>query len=279
MVLRLRPSFVCLFAAFATALPAQGGKPKPDKGPDKTKVEKPKAEKNDKGGKGTKGDQPPDAPKDDAVTAKDAAIVAIDKFRKLKVSTARADWKTALPAPPPLPFEAGHEYRWVLQTTKGRLVVKLLADAAPVHVGSVIHLARCGFYDGLTFPRVVKGFMAQGGSPSNTTGGNAGYALDLECKPDVKHDVVGTLSAANSGQPHTDGSQFFLTFGPQPGLDGKYSVHGRVIEGLDVLKAIEAAGAEVDGQPPAELVTIQRSWITVVEKAAAPAEPARGPGK
>ena len=210
----------------------------------------------------------PESIKDDAKTAKDPAIVAIDKLRKAKVSTKSKDWRTTLPAPPAVTFDPARRYRWHLETSVGVMVVTLLPEAAPKHVASVIHLARCGFYDGLVFPRVVKGFMAQGGSPTNDQQGNAGYTLDGEFATGQKHDKPGALSAANSG-PGTDGSQFFLTFVPTPHLDGKHTVHGFVTDGIETLQAIEARGAEKDGDPPREKVTIVRSWITVVDAPAA----------
>jgi len=209
-----------------------------------------------------------EAPKDDAATAKDPVVVAIDKFRKAKVSTKAASWRSTLPEPPLVPFAAGSDYRWHVETSVGTLVVTLLPEAAPKHVTSVIYLSRCGFYDGLWFPRVLKGFMAQGGSPDNTQAGNAGYTFDGEFLTGQKHDRPGALSAANAG-PNTDGSQFFLTFLPTPHLDGKHTVQGFVTEGLEVLKAIEERGVEQDGQPLPEKVTIVRTWITVVPKAAA----------
>jgi peptidyl-prolyl cis-trans isomerase B (cyclophilin B) len=215
-----------------------------------------------------------EAPKDDAKTAKDPVIVALDKFRKAKVSTKSADWRTRLPAPPKQAFDPARQYRWHLETSVGPLVVTLLPEAAPMHVTSVIHLARCGFYDGLSFPRVVKGFMAQGGSPTNDTAGDAGYRMDGELASGQKHDKPGALSAANSG-PGTDGSQFFLTFVATPHLDGKHTVHGFVTEGLETLQAIEARGSDKDGEPVKEKVTIVRTWITVVDAPAAPAAPAR----
>jgi cyclophilin family peptidyl-prolyl cis-trans isomerase len=216
----------------------------------------------------------PPAPKDDAVTLKDPAIAAIDKFRKAQVSTKRADWKTTLPAPPRQTFSSKHNYDWHVVTSHGKLVIRLLPEAAPMHVTSVIFLARSGFYDGLQFPRILKGFMAQGGSPLNTQTGNAGYTMDGEFLTGQKHDQPGMLSAANSGQPNTDGSQFFLTFVPTPHLDGKHTVHGITVEGLEVLKAIEACGTERDGQPLACTVTMLRTWITVAEKP--PTPPAEG---
>jgi peptidyl-prolyl cis-trans isomerase B (cyclophilin B) len=210
----------------------------------------------------------PEPIKDDAKTAKDPAIVAIDKLRKAKVSTKSKDWRTTLPAPPAVTFDPARQYRWHLETSVGSMVVTLLPEAAPKHVASVIHLSRCGFYDGLVFPRVVKGFMAQGGSPTNDQQGSAGYSMDGEFASGQKHDKPGALSAANSG-PGTDGSQFFLTFVPTPHLDGKHTVHGFVTEGLETLQAIEARGAEKDGDPPREKVTITRTWITVVDAPAA----------
>jgi len=235
-----------LVAAFLFgALPAQnksGAKPKPDAAP-AAKVE---------------------APKDDAKTAKDPAIAAIDKFRKAKVNTKAANWRTAMPAPPAVTFDAARQYLWHLETTAGPLVVTLLPEAAPKHVASVIYLARSGFYDGLVFPRVLKGFMAQGGSPTNDQSGDAGYKLDGEFKSGVTHDKAGALSAANAG-PGTDGSQFFLTFVPTPHLDGKHTVHGFVTEGLETLKAIEEKGVDKDGDPLPEKVAIVRTWITVAD--------------
>lgn len=257
MTTSLRAFLLPLLAALAAAAPAQGKKPaKPEK---PAKTEKPaKADKNaDKAV----------APKDDAVTAKDPVIVAIDKFVKAKVGKKREDWKTAMPRPPEVKFAADRDYLWHVETTKGEVVVRLLPQKAPRHVESTIYLARAGFYDGLVFPRVLKGFMAQGGSPTNTQSGNAGYTLDHEFS-DEKHDGPGVLSAANSGQPNTDGSQFFLTFVATPHLDGKHTVFGRVVQGLDVLKVIEACGVEKDGEVMSDPPGIVRAWITVAEAAA-----------
>lgn len=205
---------------------------------------------------------------DDRVTARDRAIKAIDKFIKRKVRKKQKDWKTALPAPPKLEFSAGHDYFWIVETDLGELKIRLLPDAAPRHVASTIYLARAGFYDGLTFPRVLKRFMAQGGSPHNTTGGNAGYTLDHEFHDDARHDAPGTLSAANAGMPNTDGSQFFLTFVATPHLDGMHTVYGRVVEGLETLEKIEACGVEVarDGEKLAREPKIVRSSIKVEKR-------------
>lgn len=201
--------------------------------------------------------------KDDPITAKDGAIVAVDKFLKKKVSTKRADWKTTMPAPPELKFTAERDYFWHVQTSKGVLVVQLFWETAPKHVASTIYLSRAGFYDGLTFPRVLKGFMAQGGSPLNSTAGNAGYTLDHEFETPRKHERPGALSAANADAPNTDGSQFFLTFAPAPHLDGKHTVYGQVIRGLPALEALEACGVAKDGDEMKEIPHIVATWIQV----------------
>lgn len=218
------------------------------------------------------------APKDDAKTKKDKLIRKIDKFRKKKVRTKAKDWRTRMPAPPEVKFDPKLEYHWHLQTSVGPLVVTLLPKAAPKHVTSVIYLSRCGFYDGLQFPRVLKGFMAQGGSPTNTQAGDAGYKMDGEFLTDQKHDKPGALSAANSG-PGTDGSQFFLTFVKTPHLDGLHTVHGFVTEGMDTLKKLEAMGVEEDGQKLPEKVTILYTWVRVVDAPKPEAKKAKGRGK
>lgn len=246
----MRTATVLLTLAIAACLPAQG------KGPDKPKDEPSPQSKAAK----------VEPPKDDAATAKDPVIRELDKFRKAKVSTKPKDWRSRLPEPPLQTFDKARQYRWHLDTSVGPLVVTLLPEAAPKHVTSVIYLSRCGFYDGLLFPRVVKGFMAQGGSPDNTTSGDPGYHMDGEFTTGQKHDKPGALSAANSG-PGTDGSQFFLTFVPCEHLDGKHTVHGFVTEGVDTLKALESKGVEPDkdGKQQPEKVTILRTWITVVD--------------
>jgi cyclophilin family peptidyl-prolyl cis-trans isomerase len=113
----------------------------------------------------------------------------------------------------------------------------------------------------LAFHRVITGFMAQGGCPLGTGTGGPGYQYGGEFSPSVKHNTPGLLSMANAG-PNTDGSQFFLTFVPTPWLDGKHTVYGKVVEGLDTLSKLEAAGSESGrtSEPlRIESVTIQES--------------------
>ncbi|MEZ5966989.1 MAG: peptidylprolyl isomerase [Planctomycetota bacterium] len=204
--------------------------------------------------------------KDDSTTAKDRAIVALDKFAKGKVSQKRADWRTTLPEPPKQTFDAGCDYLWHLQTNLGEITVRLRADVAPMHVTSVIYLTRLGFYDGLTFHRAIKGFMAQGGCPLGTGTGNPGYRLDGEFDDGVKHDKQGILSTANEGRPKTDGSQFFITYVPTPHLDGKHTIFGEVTAGLETVKAFEERSGTMPEQKPIEPLLIERAWVVVVKK-------------
>ncbi|NTY01375.1 peptidylprolyl isomerase [Deinococcus sp. JMULE3] len=130
-------------------------------------------------------------------------------------------------------IEPGKNYRAVLETSKGRIVVELFADDAPVTVNSFAYLLRHHYYDGIKFHRVIDGFMAQAGDPTGTGAGGPGY--DFEDEPnDHRHRGKGILSMANRG-PNTNGSQFFITFVDTPHLDGRHTVFGKVVEGLDVL--------------------------------------------
>ncbi|MGB0145152.1 MAG: peptidylprolyl isomerase [Akkermansiaceae bacterium] len=125
-----------------------------------------------------------------------------------------------------------------IQTDKGDIHLTLFPDDAPVTVTSFLHLASKGFYDGLTFHRVIPNFMIQGGCPLGTGTGNPGYKFECECKPHRRHDKPGILSMANAG-PNTNGSQFFITHLPTPHLDGKHTVFGEVTEGQEVVDAIK----------------------------------------
>lgn len=161
-------------------------------------------------------------------------------------------WKLKLTKPPLMTFDANKDYFWVLETNKGPIRIKLMPDVAPMHVTSTIFLTKKGFYDGLTFHRVIPGFMAQGGCPLGTGTGGPGYQYDGEFDPNVKHDQPGRLSMANSG-PGTDGSQFFITFKATPWLDGKHTIFGQVVDGQENCKKMEAAGTRA-GTPKEKLV-------------------------
>jgi cyclophilin family peptidyl-prolyl cis-trans isomerase len=175
--------------------------------------------------------------------AEDAAIAAIDAFiAEQNVDKARRAWKSTLEKPPKVSFTADKAYFWNLETNKGKIKIKLMPDVAPMHVSSTIYLTRLGFYDDTVFHRVIQGFMAQGGDPTGTGRGGPGYKYDGEFDSKVKHDKPGLLSMANAG-PGTDGSQFFLTFVKTPHLNGKHTIFGRVIKGMDTVKALEKAGS------------------------------------
>ncbi len=158
------------------------------------------------------------------------------------VDKTKANWRTSLRKPQPAVFDSTRRYYARVGTSKGPLRIHLMPDVAPMHVTSFLYLAKLGFYDGLAFHRVISGFMAQGGCPLGTGTGGPGYKFDGEFKSGVRHDRPGLLSMANAG-PGTDGSQFFLTFVPTPWLDGKHTLFGEIVEGMETLKALEAAGS------------------------------------
>lgn len=185
---------------------------------------------------------------DSPTTTGDKAVKAIDDFiASQTIDKTKANWKSNLPKPPVAAFDAKRKYVATVVTNKGTIKIQLLPDVAPMHVSSFIYLTRLGFYDGISFHRVIPGFMAQGGCPLGTGTGGPGYQFDGEYKPNVKHDKGGLLSMANAG-PGTDGSQFFLTFVPTPWLDGKHTIYGEVVEGKDVLSTLEKFGSAPAGK-------------------------------
>jgi peptidyl-prolyl cis-trans isomerase B (cyclophilin B) len=142
----------------------------------------------------------------------------------------------------------------VIRTNKGDINLRLFADKTPVTVANFVNLANRGFYDGLSFHRVIPDFMIQGGCPSGTGTGGPGYRFEDECQPELRHDAPGKLSMANAG-PGTNGSQFFITHVATPWLDGKHTVFGEVlgaddqavvnaITGGDTIETIAIDGGE-----------------------------------
>ena len=125
----------------------------------------------------------------------------------------------------------------ILETTKGTIKFELYEAEAPITTKNFIDLAQKGFYNGLTFHRVIRGFMIQGGCPKGDGTGGPGYTIRDEFHPKLKH-TKGAVSMANSG-PNSGGSQFFITEEPQPHLDGKHSVFGQVTEGQNVVESIK----------------------------------------
>ena len=136
---------------------------------------------------------------------------------------------------PLMTIDIGKRYTATFETEKGKMVFELFAEDVPGTVNNFVFLAREGYYDGTTFHRVIPGFMAQGGDPTGTGRGGPGYRFEDEFTG--HRHVTGALSMANAG-PNTNGSQFFITYALQRGLDGKHSVFGQLKEGMDVLEAL-----------------------------------------
>lgn len=142
------------------------------------------------------------------------------------------------------------------QTSKGDFKVELFEDKAPVTARNFITLVNKKFYDGLIFHRVIDGFMIQGGDPKGNGTGGPGYVIPDEFHPDLKHSGPGILSMANAG-PNTGGSQFFITLAATPWLDGHHAVFGKVVEGLDVVRAIGHVKTGVQDKPVEDVVIKQ----------------------
>ena len=193
--------------------------------------------------------------------ADDPALAQTRKFIEgLKIDRNDSDWKMKLKMPPKLTFTSGKNYIWNLRTNVGLISIRLMPKIAPMHCSSTIFLAEVGFYDDILFHRIIPRFMAQAGCPMGNGRGSPGYQYDGEFKPEIAHDRPGTLSMANRG-PGTDGSQFFLTFGPTRHLDGKHTIFGRLVEGQDAMEKLEAAGTR--GGQPTQHISIEESYITV----------------
>jgi cyclophilin family peptidyl-prolyl cis-trans isomerase len=138
---------------------------------------------------------------------------------------------------PPVTVDPSKTYTATLQTEKGDITIELFPEDAPMAVNSFIFLARHGWYDGITFHRVIPGQIAQTGDPTGTGLGGPGYAFGDEISPDLKFDQAGMVGMANAG-PGSNGSQFFITLGPMTNLDGSYTIFGQVISGLDVAQSL-----------------------------------------
>jgi len=162
---------------------------------------------------------------------------------------------------PPFTIDPSKQYLAVLHTEKGDLTLDLFADQAPLAVNNFVFLARQGWYDGVTFHRVLPGFMAQAGDPTGTGYGGPGYAFDNEIT-ELKFDSPGVLGMANAG-PGSNGSQFFITFAAAPHLDGGFTIFGRLVSGFDVLQKLTPRDpSQPIDLPPGDKI-IQ---VTIIEK-------------
>jgi cyclophilin family peptidyl-prolyl cis-trans isomerase len=150
--------------------------------------------------------------------------------------------------PPEMVLAPDKDYYANLVTEKGTVRIRLFAREAPETVNNFVFLAREGYYDGTTFHRVIKGFMAQGGDPTGTGAGGPGYRIKDEFHPGLRHDRPGILSMANRG-PDTGGSQFFITHVATPWLDDRHAVFGEVVEGMGVVNALRERDPQHDREP------------------------------
>ena len=170
--------------------------------------------------------------------------------------------KQQFTACPPVTVETNKQYLATLHTGKGDVVIQLFADKAPYTVNSFLFLVRNGWYDNITFHRVIPDLFTQTGDPSGTGKGNPGYYIVTEIDPQRKFDRPGMVAMVNSG-PDTSGSQFFITYAPTSQFDGKYTIFGEVLSGMDVLKQLTPRDAQ-PGQatPPGDKLLS----ITIEEK-------------
>jgi cyclophilin family peptidyl-prolyl cis-trans isomerase len=150
---------------------------------------------------------------------------------------------------PPVTVEKTKQYIATLHTEKGDVVIQLFADKAPFTVNSFIFLAKNGWYDNITFHRVLPDLYAQTGDPSGTGKGSPGYYVVTEILPELTFDKPGMVAMVNSG-PDTSGSQFFITYAPTPDINGQYTIFGEVLSGMDVLESLTPRNTQLGVETP-----------------------------
>jgi peptidylprolyl isomerase len=162
---------------------------------------------------------------------------------------------------PSMRIDKKKQYSATVKMAKGgEFVIRLYADKAPITVNSFVFLARQGFFDGVTFHRVLEGFMAQGGDPTGTGMGGPGYQFVNE-ESDLRFDKAGVVAMANAGR-NTNGSQFFITFAPAEQLNGGYTIFGQVVSGMDVVNAIKRRDPMQNPSYPGDAI----QTVTIIEK-------------
>jgi len=163
---------------------------------------------------------------------------------------------------PPTVIDLSKQYFATIKTAKGEIILRLFPDRAPQTVNNFVFLARQGWYDNTTFHRVILGFVAQAGDPSGTGQGNPGYFIPDEIDPSMKYDRPGLVGMANTG-PNTNGSQFFITYSAAANLNGRYTLFGELVSGMDVLNKLTPRDAlPLDTLPDGDLLIS----ITIDEK-------------
>lgn len=161
-------------------------------------------------------------------------------------------------------LEKGKTYIAQIKTNMGDIEIELFADKTPKTVKNFVLLAKAGYYNGIIFHRVIDGFMIQGGDPTGTGAGGTsiyGEKFEDEINPALKHDAPGVLSMANAG-PNTNGSQFFITLVPTPHLNGKHTVFGKVIKGMDIVQKIGKVKIDQRDRPLSPVTMEQVNIIT-----------------
>ncbi len=164
--------------------------------------------------------------------------------------------------PPAMTIDVKKAYTATITTAKGDIVIQLLPQVAPIAVNSFVFLARQGYFNGVTFHRVIPGFMAQGGDPTGTGTGGPGYQFANEVTTTLKFDGPGLVAMANSG-PGTNGSQFFITYAAASHLDGQYTIFGKVVKGMDVAQALTPRDPSMNPNAPPGDAMIS---VTIEEK-------------
>ncbi len=162
---------------------------------------------------------------------------------------------------PEITIDPDKQYTATVQTEKGDIKIALYADIAPFAVNNFIFLAENGWYDNVSFHRVIAGFMAQAGDPSGTGAGGPGYYFSIEVSPDLLFDRPGLLAMANAG-PTSNGSQFFITYGPAEHLNGAFTIFGEVIEGYEVVESLTVRDPQDPEAPAGDLIL----GVTIEEK-------------
>ncbi len=165
-------------------------------------------------------------------------------------------------APPPMTIDPSRTYLATITTPRGDIVIRLRPDLAPETVNNFVFLAREGFYDGVTWHRVLPDFMAQGGDPTGTGTGGPGYTIKDEFTPDMIFDRPGLVAMARTPMPNSAGSQFFITTAPAPHLNGQYTIFGEVIEGQEIVNGIPLRNPDENPTTPGE----QMLRVTITER-------------
>ncbi len=179
------------------------------------------------------------------------ALYLLGVIRPSREKPAAQSWRE----PPAMQIDLDKTYEADVATEQGMVRIELYDDLAPNTVNNFVFLARQGFYNGVTFHRVIPSFMAQTGDPSGTGAGGPGYTFADEIAPTLRHDGPGVVSMANSG-PNISGSQFFITYAATPHLDGLHTVFGHVIEGMEVVEALSARDPAVATTPGDRILSV-----------------------